>query len=111
MKNLPLITALLFSIHLQAQQVKSGINTDVGQHPVGVRPYESKPMERKATLDFMDCTRWFLRTDRCEATLIRSNEEIVTADYSGKIVYKATDRSASIFVGLQQPLTLDKPWD
>lgn len=38
MKNLPLITALLFSIHLQAQQVKSGINTDVGQHPVGVRP-------------------------------------------------------------------------
>lgn len=111
MKNLPLITALLFSIHLQAQQVKSGINTDVGQHLVGVRPYESKPMERKATLDFMDCTRWFLRTDRCEATLIRSNEEIVTADYSGKIVYKATDRSASIFVGLQQPLTLDKPWD
>ena len=66
---------------------------------------------REATLTFMDCTQWFLQTEKCAATLHRSNQEIVIDDFSGKIVYKTFSSKASIFLGLKKPLFLSKSWD
>jgi hypothetical protein len=67
--------------------------------------------DRRPATDFDDCTRWFVETENCEASLCRSNQEIVTDQYSGKITYRTSAPKASIFVGLVDPMPLTDAWD
>lgn len=81
-------------------------------HPIGSRPYEKiGSSKQQSTLDFMDCTQWSIETQKCDATLSRSNQEIVTENYSGRIDYKTEESQASLFLKLNVPQPLNKPWD
>ena len=95
------IGILLCSNITHAQQRIAGLNKDIHVTKVGVKPYEMKNTSlKKATLSFMDCSKWYVQTENCEAALYRSNQEIVADEFSGKIVYKTTAPKASVFLGL-----------
>jgi hypothetical protein len=77
----------------------------------GVRPYEMKPDMREATIDFTDCSKWILKADGCQAELKESNRQIVTADYSGMVVYRTDRKKASIYLALAKPIFLKDNWN
>lgn len=106
------IGILLCSNITHAQQRIAGLNKDIHVTKVGVKPYEMKNTSlKKATLSFMDCSKWYVQTENCEAALYRSNQEIVADEFSGKIVYKTTAPKASVFLGLTKPMELNYIWD
>ncbi len=97
------IGILLCSNITHAQQRIAGLNKDIHVTKVGVKPYEMKNTSlKKATLSFMDCSKWYVQTENCEAALYRSNQEIVADEFSGKIVYKTTAPKAFCFLGAYQ---------
>ena len=80
------IGILLCSNITHAQQRIAGLNKDIHVTKVGVKPYEMKNTSlKKATLSFMDCSKWYVQTENCEAALYRSNQEIVADEFSGKV--------------------------
>ena len=111
MKRLFAATLSLLCLLPAAGQHRLGSNVDSTLTRPGEIPYEMKRDERKPTVSFDDCTRWFVETEHCDATLCRSNQEIVTDEYSGKIRYRTAQPQASIFVGLVEPLALADDWD
>ncbi len=84
------------------------------QTEAGKRPYElsSVHINRKSTFDFTDINKWqIVEVNNCKATLSRTSEQIVTAPYSGKIVYETQQPQASFFLSLKQPISVAQAWD
>ena len=60
------IGILLCSNITHAQQRIAGLNKDIHVTKVGVKPYEMKNTSlKKATLSFMDCSKWYVQTENC----------------------------------------------
>ncbi len=104
--NRPILLSLLFLI---ISIYSNGQNQTVNLS--GQRPYEMKPDIRKSTIDFTDCTLWNINAQGCEAELKKSNQQIVTTDYSGMVTYRTNQKQASIYLALNKPISMKKNWD
>lgn len=45
---------------------------------------------------FDDCEKWIIETENCEADLYLSSEQRLFRPTSGKLVYKTTNKEASV---------------
>lgn len=106
-----LLSILLASSSLLFGQV-AGSNTDPNPQQKGERPYEMQNrLSPRDSFNFMDCSKWVVESNSCDVNLYRSNEQIVTEDYSAKIVYKAKQNPASFTIKLKNPLAESTTWD
>ncbi len=120
LKTKILIPAFLFicicSVSAQTgdwSDANPGQNSDPAQKQIGEIPYEMKGRTeiREPLITFDDCSLWQVRTNNAGADLYRTEEQKVIGNYSGKVVYKTTNRKAGFRVELVKPILLKKEWD
>ena len=113
MKNLLIVFSCIL-LNLQYVNSQSiGVNHDPNQKQIGEMPYEMKGREedRIPIANFDDCTKWKVTSKNCDVKLFRTQEQHVYRAYSGKVIYKATDKNAEFTVQLINPIELKDPWD
>jgi hypothetical protein len=60
---------------------------------------------------FDDCEKWIIETENCEADLYLSSEQRLFRPTSGKLVYKTTNKEASVKLIYNEPVDIKEPWD
>lgn len=111
MKTALLLFFLLFSTLCFTQ--KRGVNFDPESESIGVKPYEMamRKEDKVPIITFDNCDKWIIETENSEADLYLSSEQRLFRDTSGKLVYKTTNKEASVSLLYETPITLKDPWD
>ncbi len=111
MKNILTIILLLFSLLGYAQ--KRGSNFDPESAAMGTKPYEmaARQEDKEPLADFDNCEKWIIETENAEADLYLSSEQRLFRPTSGKLVYKTTNKEASIKMIYEKPIDIKEPWD
>lgn len=111
MKYVITLLSLLISTFCIAQ--KKGLNFDPGSEAIGDRPYEMETRHEKKNpfVSFDNCEKWIIETENCNADLYLSSEQRIYSSKTGKLVYRTTNKEASIKLIYEKPIEIPEPWD
>jgi hypothetical protein len=108
-----ILTVIFLFISSLGFTQKRGINFDPSSQAIGDKPYEmaTRKENKVPVVDFENCEKWIIETENAETDLYLSSEQRIFGQTSGKLVYKTTQKKASVRLIYEEPIEIKEPWD